>query len=310
MARAFSGQGGLRHFEPFSFFLNKSRKSPGYVFLRPRLSGRTANQLRQRFTVSIMHPPTQFDQPAPVLEANHPCGDCIVRCKAICSVLDSDELKAFRRTGATIRLAPGETLFYEDDPARSVYSLTRGMLRLTKILPDGRRQIADFLFPGDFLGLTLEEGHSFSAEAVTEVEVCQFSTARFQAFATTHPQLERRLFALAAHERAATRQQVLRLGRKSAMERIASFLMMLANRDRDVPVSPEGRLMVVLPMSRTDIGDYLGLRIETISREFSAMKAQGLIRLVSTQRVEILDPERLEAIAAGEALPERSLCAH
>lgn len=257
-----------------------------------------------------MQSPAQFNPPAPVLEENHPCGDCQARCKAICSVLESDELKAFRRSGATLRLAPGETLFYEDDPARSVYSLTRGTLRLTKILPDGRRQIADFLFPGDFIGLTLEEGHSFSAEAVTEVEVCQFSTARFQAFATTHPHLERRLFALAAHELAATRQQVLRLGRKSATERIASFLMMLANRDRDTSVSEKGTLTVVLPMSRTDIGDYLGLRIETISRELSAMKAQGLIRMASTQRIEILDPVQLERIASGEGACERAACAN
>lgn len=256
--------------------------------------------------MSIMYPPGQFNRPAPSLEQNHPCGDCTSRSRAICSVLESDELKTFRKFGTTLRLAPGETLFYEDDPACSVYSVTRGTLRLTKMLPDGRRQIADFLFPGDFLGFTLEEEHAFSAEAVTEVEICRFPLARFEAFAAGHPQLKWRLLALAAQELAATRQQVLRLGRKSATERIASFLLMLANRDREAGrVSADDGMIVVLPMSRTDIGDYLGLRIETISRELSALKAQKIIRLASTQRIEILDEERLESIAAGEAASER-----
>ena len=260
--------------------------------------------------MSIMQLPAQFNQPAPMLEAGHPCGDCAARCRAICSVLENDELKTFRKSGATMRLAAGETLFYEGDPARSVYSLARGTLRLTKMLPDGRRQIADFLFPGDFLGLTLEEGHSFSAEAVTPVEICRFSSARFEAFAAIHPQLERRLYALAAHELAAARQQVLRLGRKSAAERIASFLLMLAGREQDSGSTTKCNAReVFLPMSRTDIGDYLGLRIETISRELSAMKAQKLIRLASTQRIEILDLERLEDIAAGETNVPGCVCA-
>lgn len=255
--------------------------------------------------MSIMQPPAQFTQPAPELEADHPCSQCGVRSVAICGVLESDELQAFRKSGVTTRLEAGETLFFEGDPARSVYSLTEGLLRLTKMLPDGRRQVADFLFPGDFLGLTLEDGHAFSAEAVTPVQVCQFSAARFHAFAGAHPHLERRLYVLAAHELAATRQQVLRLGRKSATERMASFLLMLASHGCHAPCGTAGgkrgdATVLVLPMSRTDIADYLGLRIETVSRELSGLKAEKIIRLVNTQTIEILDEARLRAIVTGD----------
>lgn len=258
--------------------------------------------------MSIMQPPAQFDTPSPQLEEGHPCSQCGIRSKAICGVLESDELEAFRKSGTIHRLEPGDTLFYEGDPARSVYSLTEGMLRLTKMLPDGRRQVADFLFPGDFLGLTLEDGHAFSAEAVTPVQVCQFSAARFHAFAGAHPHLERRLYVLAAHELAATRQQVLRLGRKSATERMASFLLMLASHTCPGPCGNGDGRMLMLPMSRTDIADYLGLRIETVSRELSHLKADKIIRLVSTQQIEILDEARLRAIVSGDLEEDPSFC--
>jgi len=266
--------------------------------------------------MSIMHSPAQFRQPAPVLESGHPCQQCDSRQSAICSVLENDELQAFRKSGVVTRLEAGETLFYEGDQVRNVFSVTDGVVRLIKMLPDGRRQVANFLFPGDFLGLTLEDRYAFSAEAVTPVSLCQFPVARFRAFSANHPEMARRLYVLAAQELAAAHQQVLLLGRKSATERIASFLFMLARHGWPAPdpkrLAKAGKItgkVVVLPMSRTDIADYLGLRIETVSRELSGLKAAGIIRLISTQKVEILDEGRLHAIVAGEAEPApRAAC--
>lgn len=235
---------------------------------------------------------------APTLEPNHPCFDCAVRLQAICGVLESDELKAFRASGTTAHVETGETLFFEGDPANSVYNLTSGLLRLSKLLPDGRRQIAGFIFPGDFLGITMEDDHAFTAEAISPAEICRFPRARFEAFVEAHPHLERRLYALAAHELAASRQQVVLLGRKTATERLASFFLMLAGRNEED--CSKGKPNVVrLPMNRTDIADYLGLRIETISRELAQLKSGRVIRLVSTHEIEILDRERLEEIAEG-----------
>ena len=236
---------------------------------------------------------------AAVLEAGHPCFDCAARLQAICGVLDSNELRKFKTSGATVTRAAGETIFFEGDIATHVYNLTSGVLRLSKLLPDGRRQIAGFLFPGDFLGITMEDDHAFTAEAITPSKLCQFSRARFDAFVDTHPRLERRLYAIAAHELAAARQQVVLLGRKTAAERVASFLLMLDARRISSGSGEKLDGFITLPMSRSDIADYLGLRIETISRELSALKASRLIRLTTTQTIRFVDRERLEQLADG-----------
>ena len=234
-----------------------------------------------------------------MLEAGHPCFDCAARLQAICGVLNRDELREFKASGTTVARASGDTIFFEGDIATYVYNLTSGVLRLSKLLPDGRRQIAGFLFPGDFLGITMEDEHAFTAEAIIPSKLCQFSRARFDAFVDTHPRLERRLYAIAAHELAAARQQVVLLGRKTAAERVASFLLMLDARRISSGSGEELEGDITLPMSRSDIADYLGLRIETVSRELSALKASRLIRLTTTQTIRFVNRERLEQLADG-----------
>jgi CRP/FNR family transcriptional regulator len=230
----------------------------------------------------------------PELEQGHPCFDCAVRELAVCGVLESAPLRAFKESGPTVHYRAGETVVFEGDEAGSVYSLTSGLLRLSKLLPDGRRQIAGFLFPGDFLGITLEEEHAFTAEAVAPSALCKFPRRLFDIFIAENPALERRLYAVAAHELAAARQQLVLLGRKTAAERLASFLLILAGhcharRDEEIQ----------LPMSRADIADYLGLRIETVSREISALKAARVIQLTGRQSFRMIDRQRLEQLAEG-----------
>lgn len=228
----------------------------------------------------------------PALEPGHPCFDCEVRSIAVCGVLESAALRDFKQTGITVHYKAGETVVFEADVAASVYSLTRGLLRLSKLLPDGRRQIAGFLFPGDFLGITMEEEHAFTAEAVAPSTLCRFPRARFDEFVAAHPSLESRLYAVAAHELAAARQQLVLLGRKTATERVASFLLMLAGRcGRQQPED------MLLPMSRADIADYLGLRIETVSRELTGLKTSRIIRLTGRQSLQIVDRDRLQELA-------------
>ena len=118
---------------------------------------------------------------AQALDETHPCFGCPVRSSAICAVLNSEDLGHFKRSGATVARAAGEAIFFEGDIATHVYNLTSGVMRLSKLLPDGRRQIAGFLFPGDFLGITMEDEHAFTAEAITPLKLCQFSRARFDA---------------------------------------------------------------------------------------------------------------------------------
>ena len=232
--------------------------------------------------------------PLPELAKGHPCFDCAVRELAVCGVLESTALREFKESGPTVHYDAGDTVIFEGDMASNVYSLSSGLLRLSKLLPDGRRQIAGFLFPGDFLGITLEEEHAFTAEAVAPSALCRFPRRQFDSFVIEHPELERRLYSVAAHELAAARQQLVLLGRKTATERIASFLLMLGSRCHSHCCRD-----IALPMSRADIADYLGLRIETISREISSLKAARVIQLTGRQSYRIVDRQRLELLADG-----------
>lgn len=225
------------------------------------------------------------------LPAGHPCQGCEVRDKAVCGILDCAKLEEFRNLGWTLRLAPGQALFHEGDPATRVFTLTRGSLKLYKLLADGRRQVTGFLQPGDFLGISVDDEHAFSAEALEEAQLCWFPRPRFDDFVDDHSAMERELYRMAAHELAAAQQQFVLLGRKTATERLASFLLVLSER-----AGPHCRT-VKLPMSRSDIADYLGLTKETVSRVLSALRRDRVIRLESLDTVEILDRDRLEQLS-------------
>lgn len=230
------------------------------------------------------------------LPADHPCAGCEIRMRTFCSVLDASELEKFRCQGSTGRLDPGRPLFHQGDPADVIFNLTKGSLRLYKLLPDGRRQVTGFLFPGAFLGLAVRDVHAFSAEAIEPVEVCRYSRSRFGAFVDEHLRMERELYRIAAHELALAREQLVLLGRKTANERLATFLLTLLKRMRE---HEPGADLIRLPMSRLDIADYLGLTKETVSRVFTAFKTTGLIRLLSDDQVLVLDCAKLECVANG-----------
>jgi len=231
------------------------------------------------------------------LPEGHPCFDCKVRSVAMCHVLDCDDLASLRHLGWTHVLREGQPLFHEGDPATRVFTLTRGALKLYKLLPDGRRQVMGFLFPGDFLGISVDEEHAFTAEAVTDSQLCWFPRNRFGEFAETRPQVERELYRLATHELAAAQAQMVLLGRKTAEERLASFFMMLLERAERTSGSEER--MIELPMSRCDIADFLGLTKETISRVLATLKSKRAVRLDALDRVEVLDRSGLADIAEG-----------
>ena len=229
------------------------------------------------------------------LPSGHPCQGCEVRDRAVCGVLDCARLEEFRNLGWTLKLASGQALFHEGDPATRVFTLTKGTLKLYKLLADGRRQVTGFLHPGDFLGISVDDEHAFSAEALEESQLCWFPRARFDDFVEEQPRMERELYRMAAHELAAAQQQFVLLGRKTASERLASFLLLLA--ERSALSTGTGAGMVRLPMSRSDIADYLGLTKETVSRVMSALKRDRIIRLETLEIIQILDRARLEQLA-------------
>jgi CRP/FNR family transcriptional regulator len=227
------------------------------------------------------------------LPAGHPCEGCEVRDKAVCGVLDCDDLATFKNLGRTVKLSPGQVLFHEGDPVTRVFTLTRGTLKLYNLLADGRRHVSGFVYPGGFLGISMDEEHVFSAEALEDAQLCWFPRNRFDGFVDKHVPMERELYRMAAHELASAHQQMVLLGRKTATERLATFLITLAGTGADS--------LIRLPMSRSDIADYLGLTKETVSRVLSAFRRDRLIRLRAIDQVEILEREGLESVAGCAA---------
>lgn len=233
------------------------------------------------------------------LPQGHPCQRCEVRDKAVCGILDCARLEEFRNLGWTLKLSPGQALFHEGDPATRVFTLTKGMLKLYKLLADGRRQVTGFLHPGGFLGISIDDEHAFSAEALEESQLCWFPRDRFDDFVEEQPTMERELYRMAAHELAAAQQQFVLLGRKTASERLASFLLILS--ERTELSNGAGAGMIRLPMSRSDIADYLGLTKETVSRVISALRRDRVIRLESLDVIQILDRGRVEQLSEAAA---------
>lgn len=223
----------------------------------------------------------------------HVCITCSVRQLSICGALENSELADFERLSRSVDVDARATLFSENEPANHVFNITSGVVRLYKQLPDGRRQIVGFALPGDFLGLALMETYSVNADAVTAVKTCKFTRTGFSDYLDLHPSLLRRLHEMAAHELSLAQDQMVVLGRHSADERLAIFLLNLKERYQRIG---ESGITIKLPMSRQDIADYLGLTIETVSRTIGRL-AKAKLLLVVPDSIRLLDIEGLHRIA-------------
>jgi len=200
-----------------------------------------------------------------------------------------DEFASLERLGTVQILKRDETLFREADAAQYYFKVVQGALRSCKLLRDGRRHVGDFFLPGDFIGLDAEEQYSFSAEAIADTIVVRYARRSVEALAAQEPKIGRRLLSIACHSLNTAQQQMLLLSRKTAEERIASFLMGIAER--------KGGTQIALPMTRTDIGDHLGLTMETVSRALAHLRNEGVIELKSSHDVRICNREALADLA-------------
>lgn len=233
----------------------------------------------------------------PDIEGLNPCGQCKARGLSVCGSLKEEGLRRLAALAEPLDVAAGGVLLREGDPATHLINVTSGMVRVSKLLPDGRRQIVGFLMAGDFLGLASGETYAFTAEAIGEATACRFRRAGYRALLAELPELEAALLERASHDLQAAQDHMLLLGRKTAIERLASFLLDLSGR---AARTGDDGVVVDLPMSRAEIADYLGLTIETVSRTMSRLKAGGAITLPSQRAVRIEQSERLRALS-GDA---------
>lgn len=180
--------------------------------------------------------------------------------------------------GACMSFDRNSEIFAEDEPAEYIYRVVTGAVRLTKLLSDGRRQIGAFYLPGDVFGLEAEETHSFAAEAIGPCRVLVLKRKAILEQASRDPDVARQLWAHAVGHLQRAQGHLLLLGRKSAQERIATFLTDMAER-----LHTTGS--VDLPMSRQDIADYLGLTIETVSRTLTQLERGGVIGIPVSRRI-------------------------
>lgn len=226
-------------------------------------------------------------------KATSHCEQCRVRSLSLCGALEADELVELDRLSRPLTLSARETIFEQDELADSVFNITAGSARLYRLLPDGRRQIVGFALPGDFLGLSLTERNAFSADALTPLTACQFSRQAFSDFVDVKPHVLRKLHQLASHELSMAQEQMVILGRRTAEEKIAAFLIGL--RKRWARLSQQS-VTIPLPMTRQDIGDFLGLTVETVSRMLTRLAREKAL-LIVPDGVRLLDVKRIEQLA-------------
>jgi len=234
------------------------------------------------------------------------CDNCQVRRDGICAALDIDaraELLEFSRR----KIIPAHhAIFRDGDAAGYYYNITSGIVKLVKTLADGRQHIVGLLYPADFMGQSLNKHHTYAAESATDVELCAYPRAPFELFLKSHPELERRIFYSTIRELDLCRDWTLLLGRKCSYERVAGFLLMIAKRaPRKSPAElPKNYLHFELPFTRAEMADYLGLTLETVSRQFSQLKKKQIIDLPSSRDIIIPDIELLSGVARIESCSE------
>ena len=192
-----------------------------------------------------------------------------------------------------------EHLFLEGEKQSHIYIVLEGVVGMYKLLSDGRRQISTFAYPGDIIGLDCTGSHVNNSEALSPSVVRCIPVNAIDKLIRSEPGFGQALLQLAASELAETREQMLSLGRKSAAEKLATFLVRIARRGAAIGQASD---TIQIPMKRCEIADFLGLTIETVSRNFTKLKVSRVIRLKSNSEIEILDPAMLEAIADGNEL--------
>jgi len=224
------------------------------------------------------------------------CATCGARALSFCAAVSAQHLDRLAGAKISHRVAAGETFLKEGDPASHLINITEGSVKVYKLMPDGRRQITGFLSAGDLLGLAVNDVYTYSAEALTPVTMCKFPRRQLERLLEEFPAMEKRMLAMASNELAAAQEQMMLLGRKTAHERIATFLLTLAARERRFGRSGK---VVELTMTRTDIADYLGLTTETASRVFTNLRKRGWIDLDGANRVVLAEPGALEELATG-----------
>lgn len=232
------------------------------------------------------------------------CDTCAVRHRSVCGALSDDEIFRLNAIARFKQFHAGSVILRDHDQPDYFANVVAGVVKLTKTLTDGRQQIVGLQFPSDFLGRPYRARSPYFAEAANDVTLCTFERGQFERLVKETPGIERRLFEHTLDELDAAQEWMVLLGRKSATEKVASFLLMVAKRTQLVGCTHAAGTADAnrfeLPLSRSEIADYLGLTIETVSRQITGLKRQGVIVLDGTRSVVVPDLPKLARLAEQE----------
>ena len=230
------------------------------------------------------------------------CSDCPIRHRAVCARCESDELERLESIKYYRKFEAGQTVIWSGDRMDFVGSVVSGIATLTQTMEDGRTQMVGLLLPSDFVGRPGRSTAAYDVTATTDIVMCCFRKQPFEALMTDTPHIAHRLLEMTLDELDAAREWMLVLGRKTAREKIASLLLIIARRDALVASGPARRAASFdLPLTREAMADYLGLTLETVSRQVSALKRDGVITLSGKRGVHVPDLDRLMAEAGDDA---------
>ena len=227
-------------------------------------------------------------------QASLQCGDCPIRHRAVCARCETDELERLEEMKYYRSYEAGQTITWSGDKMDFVGSVVSGIATLTQTMEDGRTQMVGLLLPSDFVGRPGRETAAYNVTATTDLLMCCFRKRPFEELMLHTPHVSQRLLEMTLDELDAAREWMLLLGRKTAREKIASLFAIIARRDASLKLrSPAGRMSFDLPLTREAMADYLGLTLETVSRQISALRRDGVIELQGKRHVTIPDLDRL-----------------
>ncbi|NKN37843.1 Crp/Fnr family transcriptional regulator [Agrobacterium sp. a22-2] len=237
---------------------------------------------------------TQNSKPYADSEAPQVCRACEARHGGVCATLTASQLVELNKHSTRRKVDAGSEVIGQGEQVSSYSNILAGVVKLSKMMADGRQQIVGLQFAPDFMGRPFLEESSLTAEAATDAEICAFPRALIDRMVTQVPDFERKLHSQSLKELDEARDWMLTLGRKTAQEKVASFLYLIATH-----IDPMKATSTTfdLPLSRADIADFLGLTIETVSRQMTKLRKEGIIVIENNRHVIVPDPRRLRNAA-------------
>ena len=224
------------------------------------------------------------------------CGTCPIRHRAVCSRCEPDELEQLDEIKYYRTYEAGQPVIWAGDQMEFVASVVTGIATLSQTMEDGRTQMVGLLLPSDFIGRPERDQAPFDVVAVSDLTLCCFRKKPFESLMGSTPSIGARLLQMTLDELDSAREWMLVLGRKTAREKIASLLLIIARRDATLHKRlPEDGMVFELPLTREAMADYLGLTLETVSRQISALKKSGVIQLQGKRQVHVPDLQKLVA---------------